>query len=143
MDEQLTLEYIFFHQHPYQKFKQFLDSKNIEMLKEGIDETDVEGFVIHIQDNLDDDISDEIEEFYDEMMELSETLVAEESEDNETSRVGLNVTLMDGRSVLAEVEPDVLNRILTVVSHQELGNLVDAIADAVENPDQRPLCKRA
>jgi hypothetical protein len=143
MDEQLTLEYIFFHQQPYQKFKRFLESKNIQMLKEGIDETDVEGFVIHIQDNLEDDISEQIEDFYDEMMELSETLVADESEDNEFSRVGLNVTLKDGRSVLAEVEPDVLNRILTVVSHQELGNLVDAIADAVENPDQRPLCKRS
>ena len=143
MDDQLTLEYIFFHQQQYQKFKQFLESRNIEMLKEGIDETDVEGFVIHIQDNLDDEISEEIEDFYDEMMDFSETLVADESEDNESSRVGLNVTLMDGRSVLAEVEPDVLNRILTVVSHQELGNLVDAIADAVENPDQRPLCKRA
>ena len=142
MDEQLTLEYIFFHQQPYQKFKQFLQLKNIEMLKEGVDETDVEGFVIHIQDNLDEDISDEIEEYYDEMMELTEHLVAQESDINETSRVGLNVTLMDGRSVLAEVEPDVLNRILSVISHQELGNLVDAIADAVENPDQRPLCKR-
>lgn len=142
MDEQLTLEYIFFHQQPYQQFKQFLQSKNIEMLKEGIDETDVEGFVIHIQDNLEDDISEEIEDYYDEMMELSENLVADESEDNETSRVGLNVTLMDGRSVLAEVDPDVLNRVLTVITHQELGNLVDAIADAVENPDQRPLCKR-
>jgi hypothetical protein len=142
MDEQLTLEYIFFHQQPYQQFKQFLQQKNIEMLKEGIDETDVEGFVIHIQDNLDEDISEEIESYYDEMMDLSETLVADESDDNETSRVGLNVTLMDGRSVLAEVEPDVLNRILTVLSHQELGDMVDAIADAVENPDQRPLCKR-
>jgi hypothetical protein len=142
MDEQLTLEYIFFHQQPYQQFKQFLQQKNIEMLKEGIDETDVEGFVIHIQDNLDEDISEEIESYYDEMMDLSETLVADESDDNETSRVGLNVTLMDGRSVLAEVEPDVLNRILTVISHQELGDMVDAIADAVENPDQRPLCKR-
>jgi hypothetical protein len=143
MDEQLTLEYIFFHQQPYQQFREFLQNKQVEMLREGIDETDVEGFVIHIQDNLDDELSEEIEQFYDEMMELTENLVASEGDGVETSRVGLAVSLMDGRSVMASVEPDVLNRILTVVSHQELGNLVDAIADAVENPDQRPLCKRA
>jgi len=29
-----------------------------------------------------------------------------------------------------------------VISHDELGKLVDAIADVVENPDVRPLCKR-
>lgn len=143
MDEQLTLEYIFFHQQPYQQFKQFLESRNIEMLREGIDETDVEGFVVHIQDNLDEQISEEIEDFYDEMMELNEALVAEENDSEETSRVGLAVSLSDGRSVLASVDPDVLNRILSVVTHQELGGLVDAISDAVENPDQRPLCKRA
>lgn len=143
MDEQLTLEYIFFHQQPYQQFREFLQNKQVEMLREGIDETDVEGFVIHIQDNLDDELSEEIEQFYDEMMELTENLVATEGDGVETSRVGLAVSLTDGRSVMASVEPDVLNRILTVVSHQELGNLVDAIADAVENPDQRPLCKRA
>ena len=142
MDDQLTLEYIFFHQQPYEKFKQFLHSKNIEMLKEGIDETDVEAWVIHIQDNLDDDISDEIEAFYDQMMEMNEQLVSAEAETAEVNNAGLAVSLSDGRSVLAVVDPDVLNRVLSVISHQEFSTIADAIVDAMENPDDRPLCKR-
>lgn len=142
MDEQLLLEYIFFHTQPFNQFKQFLKSKNVALLKEGIDETDVEALVVYIQDDLDEALSDQIEDFYDDMMELNEVLIAELDETDEVHNVGLAVSLNDGRSVLAAVEPDVLNRILDVVSHQELGELVDAIADAVENPDASSLCKR-
>ena len=141
MSDQSTLDYIFFHSRPYQLFKQYLLSKQVKPLKEELDQTDVEGWLISIPDQLSDELSAEIEAYYDEMMVLSESLVAAD-EDDTMHNVGLAVSLQDGRSVLARVEPDVLNRILTVVSHQELGQLVDAIADAVENPDQRPLCKR-
>ena len=142
MNEQLLLEYIFFHAEPCLKFKDFLLSKHVEILKEGIDETDVEAFVVYIADDLDEKLSDEIEEFYDDMMELNESLVMQSEESEEMNNVGLAVSLSDGRSVLATVDPDVLNRVLTVISHAELGQLVDGIADAVENPDERPLCKR-
>lgn len=142
MNEQLMLEYIFFHSTPYEQFKQFLESKNVKPLKEDTDETDVEAMVLYLEDNLDDELSEEIEEFYDKMMELNESLVAAEDESDEMHSVGLAVSLSDGRSVLAAVDPDVLNRILSVVSHKELGNLVDVIANAVESPDDRPLCKR-
>jgi len=142
MNDQLLLEYIFFHQQPCNQFKQFLQSKQVELLKEGIDETDVEAFVVYIADDLDDELSEEIENFYDEMMELNESLVMQDEGVDEMNNVGLAVSLSDGRSVLATVDPDVLNRILTVISHNELGALVDTIADAVENPDERPLCKR-
>ncbi len=142
MNDQLMLEYIFFHNRPYNEFKRFLEIKKVSILKEGVDETDVEGLVLYIEDNLDDALSDEIEDFYDEMMDMNESLIAEEDESDEMHNVGLAVSLADGRSVLAAVEPDVLNRILSVVSVDELGALVDVIADAVENPDQRPLCKR-
>ena len=142
MNEQLLLEYIFFHHEPCNRFKKFLYNKNVELLKEGIDETDVEAFVVYIADDLDDVLSEQIEEFYDEMMELSESLVIQDEDTGEMNNVGLAISLNDGRSVLATVDPDVLNRILTVISHDELGKLVDTIADAVESPDERPLCKR-
>ncbi len=142
MNDELLLEYIFFHEEPCNRFKQFLQSKQVELLKEGIDETDVEAFVVYIADDLDEVISEEIEQYYDEMMELNESLVMQDEGADEMNSVGLAVSLTDGRSVLATVDPDVLNRILTVITHDELGKLVDTIADAVENPDERPLCKR-
>ncbi len=141
MNDELTIEYIFFNEEPCRRFKAFLAEKGVEALREGRDETDVEGMTVFIRDDLDDALSDEIEAFYDEMMTLDESLVAETEED-ETHNVGLAVSLKDGRSVYAAVDPEVLARVLTVISHDELGRIVDAVADAVENPDERPLCKR-
>ena len=141
MEHQATLQYIFFHQQPYQQFKQFLQQKNIRLLQESIDATNVEGLVVHVADDLDDALHDEVEAFYERMLQLNEELiVAEESE--VINNAGIAVTLDDGRCVLAAVDPDVLNRILAVISRDELGELVDAVADAIEHPDQQALCKR-
>jgi hypothetical protein len=142
MNDQLMLEYIFFNRKPYQRFLDFLHENGVTPLKEGLDQTDVEGLIVYLQDNLDDTLSEQIEAFYDDMMALDEELVMQQQDSDEMSQVGVAVTLNDGRSVLASVAPEVLNRVLSVISHQELGELVDAIADAVENPDERPLCKR-
>lgn len=136
------LEYIFFHQETYDDFKRFLEDKGIETLKEGIDQTDVEGYVIFIEDDLEEFLNDQVETFYDQLMDREEALVTEGAGEDEVSQVGLAVSLNDGRSVLASVDPATLNQILSVVTQQKLGEFVDAIADAVENPDDRPLCKR-
>ena len=141
MDEQLTLEYIFFHPEPYRRFKQFLQDKQVPLLAEGTDHTNVEGLVLRIADNLDDALQEAIENYYDAMLALNETMVTGSLDEDAIHQVGLAVSLQDGRSVLASVQPDVLNRVLTVLSQQELGSLVDAIVAAVENPDERPLCK--
>lgn len=142
IDEQLMLEYIFFHEEPLSRFKAFLASHEIPILKQDLDETDITATTVFLQDDLDDEVETKIEDFYDEMMSLNEKLIAEQNQSDEKQQVGLAVSLKDGRSVFASVNPDVLNRILTVISHDELGELVDVIADAVENPDDRPLCKR-
>ncbi|MES9991232.1 MAG: hypothetical protein ABW098_04725 [Candidatus Thiodiazotropha sp.] len=55
---------------------------------------------------------------------------------------GVNVTLRDGRVIQAVIDPGLMRRLLTVVSPQELGEFVDTIVAAVENPDDRPLCQR-
>lgn len=142
MPEQLLLEYIFFHEKPRQQFKAFLHSRNIDIVKEAVDKTDVDGLTVFISDDLDDELSAEIESFYDDMMVMTEELIKVQNDTHEMNNAGLAVTLADGRSVLASVDVDVVNKVLSVVTHQQLGELVDSIVEAVENPDQRPLCKR-
>jgi len=142
MQEQLMMEYIFFHQQSFQRFKDFLLKNDIPVLKESVDQTDIEGFTIFLADDLEDIVSEQIEEFYDQMMELDEKLVAEDAGEDNLNQVGIAVALVDGQQVLASVDPDVMNRLLTVISHDELGQFVDDIVKVVENPDLRPLCKR-
>ncbi len=134
------IEYIFFHPKPRDLFGQFLVKNGIS-LENNTDETDVEGLIIALADDLDETISEKIESYYDELLEMDEELLVEDPGDI-IDQAGLAVTLNNGESTFASIDPDVLNRMLTVVSRDEIGCFIDSIVNAVEQPDQRPLCKR-
>ena len=137
------LDFIFFHQTPMKKFQVYLDSekipyKNDTEFQASIEET---GFTVSISDEYELDIIDKVESYYDDMMELNEALVSAEEED-EIKNAGITVNLSDGTTVLADVDPNLIYKLSEALNPQEILQLVNAIADAVENPDKRPICKR-
>lgn len=138
------LEFIFFHQTPKKRFETFLDSlkvpyKSDTQFQESIEEA---GFTVNISDHYELDIIDKIEDFYDEMMDLNEELVSEQEAGAEIKNAGISVNLSDGSVVLADVDPNLIYKLSGALTPAEIMELVSAIADAVENPDSRPLCKR-
>ena len=50
--------------------------------------------------------------------------------------------LNTGENVYAQVDPELLGRIMTVVTPDEFNTVVNAIVEAVENPDARTPCQR-
>jgi len=134
------IEYIFFHQKPCDLFGQFLEQLQIPF-ETNIEETDVEGLLIALADDLDDEVSNKIESYYDELLEMDEALLVENPDDL-IDQAGLAVTLNNGQSTFVSIDPDVLNRMLTAVSRDEIAAFIDAIVNAIETPDDRPLCKR-
>jgi hypothetical protein len=56
-------------------------------------------------------------------------------------KASLLITLNDGDTAYAHVDSDVLNRVLQTISKDELNQLICAIADAVENKDDRSYCQ--
>ena len=139
-----VLDFIFFHQQPMKQFQTFLDARKVPY------ESDIEfqksigeaGFTVSISDDYELDFIAEIEAYYDEMMDLNEELVSAEEGDAEIKNAGISVNLSDGSVVLADVNPDLIYKLSTALTPDEIMELVSAIADAVENPDSRPLCKR-
>jgi hypothetical protein len=97
---------------------------------------------VSINDDYELNIIAEIEDFYDEMMIFNEALVSLEEGDDEIKNAGISVNLSNGETVLADVDPMLIYKLSSALTPDEIMSLVSAIADAVENPDQRPLCKR-
>lgn len=133
------LEYIFFDERPWQQFIAFLEQKGLRPLFASEDQ----GFMVRLPDDTDDSLMDDIEAFYDEMLDMNEALfVAQADATEHVHAAGVSVNLNDGRSVQALVDPALLNRILDVLSIDELGRFINSIVDAVENPDERSVCRR-
>ncbi|MES9931491.1 MAG: hypothetical protein ABW162_01650 [Candidatus Sedimenticola sp. PURPLELP] len=132
------LEYIFFDERPWNRFTEFLQQKGLSPQAEH----EEQGYMVRLPEDTDDELMDGIEDFYDEMLDMNQALFTEEEGEDHRHSAGVTVNLSDGRTVQAAVDPGLLNRILEVVSTEELGLLVNAIADAVENPDDRSICRR-
>ena len=132
------LEYIFFDERPWRSFIDYLESLGLEPHMTIADD----GWLVALPEDLDEKLDEEIEAYYDRMLTLNESLVAESEGESHVHTAGVTLTLGDGRVVQAVVNPKLMQRLLTVISPQELGELVDAIVDAVENPDKRPFCQR-
>ena len=132
------LEYIFFDERPWRRFIDYLESLGLTPQAS----SNEEGWLVALPEDLDDALDEKIEVFYDRMLEMNESLVAEAEGQAHVHTAGVNVTLADGRVVQAAVDPKLMQRLLAAISADELGDLVNAIVDAVENPDERPFCQR-
>ncbi len=126
------------------KFQTYLESENIPYKNDTEFQASVEetGFTISIGDDYELDIVEKIEDYYDEMMELNAELIADEEDENAIQTAGITVNLSDGTTVMADVDPNLIYKLSEALTPKEILELVNAIASAVEKPDQRPLCKR-
>ena len=130
------LEFVFFDSRPRQGFVDFLRSRKVPVDEFDDDET----YSVGIPEDTEDELLEEIETCYEEMMAFNQALFEAEPGTGEGQAAGVVVNLASGDTVYARVDPSLLGRIMEVLTPEELGEVVNAIVDAVENPDDRPLC---
>ncbi|MCG6967052.1 MAG: DUF4003 domain-containing protein [Chromatiaceae bacterium] len=130
------LEFVFFDPDPRRRFVDFVRTLAVAAETRDEDET----FVVAIREDTDDELMERIEACYEEMMALDQVLFESRSGDDGHQAAGVVLNLASGDTVYARVDPALLGRIMAVLTPQEFGDVVNAIVDAVENPDARPLC---
>lgn len=133
------LEFIFFDDRLQ---KQFADHLNQEQISFSLPEDPMGHLLVEVDLPEDDPRSDALEDFNDSLMEQQEQLLQQEDAEGSRSLTAITVHLQDDTTVYANVEAELMNRLLTVASPEEISILVDSIATAIENHDTRPLCKR-
>lgn len=132
------LEYLFFNDSVAQRFRDFLTLQGIAFQDRV--ELVQEALLIILEDPKDDELLQLLEDRYDELA-LEDQDMAEELEgENADNRAGIHLQLADGSETIAKVDPQILNRILTAVSMDELLQLLDVVVRSVENPDDSPIC---
>jgi len=133
------LEFIFFHHNISKLFTDFISGLGIEYLVEGDEET----ITVSVSEDVDDELVEKIENEYDRLLDLSRDLTdSEEGESRDNyQKASLLIALKNGEISYAHVDADMVNRMLQVISTTELNQFIEAVADAVENPDDRSYCQ--
>ena len=133
------LEFIFFHHNICKLFTNSLTGLGIEYQVEDDDET----ITVSVSEDVEDELIDQIEDEYDRLLDLSRDQTdSEEGESHQNyQKASLLISLKNGDRSYAHVDTDIINRVLRSISTEELNQLIEAVADAVENPDDRSYCQ--
>ena len=132
------LDYIFFNKKTCQLFEKTVTSSEITPIIDCAEDS----FTVRLPEDLEENLLEKLEDYYDELMDMDRTLAEQESSAQDIHAAGINIQLKDGRYVYATVPPELLNKVMQSISRDELNTLVCAITEAVEDPDETSLCQR-
>lgn len=127
------LDYVFFDKPACEAFVAFLLARHIPF--ERSEEDGV--FEVSIPEET-EDAEGVIEQKYDELMETA----SQADDDDSVNLGGLTVTLSNGAISYAVLPASIVSKLAGALSNDEIQQLVSAIAQAAENPDDRSLCQR-
>jgi len=131
------LDYIFFDAGLAARFIDRLKEAGVEY--ETQDEE--EGMTVSVPEDLDEELTEALDELYDALLDENAEMLEAAEENPDVSGAGVTVQLADGSPAVVPVSTQIMNRLFQVLTPEEVRDLFQSIAQAVENPDTRPLCQ--
>lgn len=139
-------EYTFFNQSIADKFISFLNQKNItgNLDEEEDFMTGDSTYIVRIQTSLDDALAADIEVYYDDLLFGEQaSLIDGNNEDGALADIcGVQVKLSNGEFTTIAVHPEIMNKLLSVLSIDEIQAFMAQVAEDIENPKSGPICRR-
>ncbi len=129
------IEYIFFDAGLRDKFVAFAELRGLPCTSSD----DNMGLVVAIPEDIPEQMSDEIEEYYESLEDEQEELSKANGDLNRLA--GFNFTLPDGQQRMLPLPSEMANRLLANFSMEEIQALLNAVADRTLNPNSGHLCK--
>ena len=134
----MSNEYSFFDTVVRDRFLRFLTERGIESR---VRSDEIAGFVVETPDGLGDEPQQAIEQEYDRLLDAQREAVDARDESPGHDRMGVSITLSDGQPCLVRIPGDLGRRLCSVLTLEEIHELVATIARCVEHPSSGPLCR--
>jgi hypothetical protein len=136
-------EYILFDEGLRDRFLAFLADRGVACSSRP---DTIAGYVVALADEVSEDLEDEIEDVYDELMTEQQALV--EAGDDEAGQVSaalmsVDVGLADGRSLTIHIPAQYARGLHEQFSIDEIRGLVSHIARSAIDPAEGPACCQA
>lgn len=136
------LEYLFFTQEIADKYITYLKGKNLDW--EQKNDPMLGSIVIETPEDIDDELWDELDDYHEVLGEEEQKILEIEMADSETetNAAGIYIQLANGEQTVAQINPEVMNRMLSVISMDEFNGFIETIVSSVESPDDAPICEK-
>lgn len=138
------LEYVFFNAAACSAFERRLKSLAISHdapKREVSPSSDTDDlWTVFLPEDLDDALSEELDDFYDVLMAGQAEEVIRQDTDS-INLVGVQYTRADGQVAVVRLDPERVNRLIQCLSLEQLQALVQDIADEVQASHTGSLCK--
>ena len=128
------IEYIFFDASLRDKFIGYATQHDVPCTATD----DNMGMVVEIPEDIPEEISDKLEEFYEALEDEQASLSKEEGNLNRLA--GFGFKLPNGESRMLPLQTDMANRLLIHFSLEEIHQLFNAVAACTLNPNDEHLC---
>lgn len=137
-----VLDYLFFTRSIADQFAQALEEQSVPYQEEI--EAVQEAIVFKVAEtSLTPQLWDELDNLYDELSIVDQALLEDAVEDEGVqSAAGIYLQLANGQQTIAQVSPELVNRILSVLSLEEFNQFLDVIVKSVEQPNDAAICQR-
>jgi len=133
------LEYVLFAKQLRDRFTSWLYDNSIDYQTAG----DEEELLVLVDEDIDADTQERIDEQYDLLLDESARIAdAEDDSPDAVHLVGIQFQRSDGMVGMVRITPELANRLHRCLDMVELQAFVQTVVDAVEDPDNSPLCKR-
>lgn len=137
-----VLEYLFFTRVIADQFAEALVAQGLPYQEEI--EAVQAAIVFKVPEAAAANVWDALDDLYDQLAIADQALLEVSAEDEMAgSAAGIYLQLANGQQTIAQVDPDVVNRILSVLSLEEFNQFVDTLVKSVEQPDESAICQRA
>ncbi|MCB1620472.1 MAG: hypothetical protein KDI44_06990 [Thiothrix sp.] len=135
-----VLEYLFFTRTVADEFAGCLRERGLSW-REQLEPVQ-DAWVLAVDEGISDALWDELDALYDEHALRDQQLLEQGMEDETAhSMAGIYLQLEGGRQTIAQVDPALMNRILSVLSMDELNRFLDVVVRSVEHPDDSAICQ--
>ncbi len=134
----MSNEYLFFDTAVRDRFLRFLAELGVAS---DVRSDEIEGFVVETPDGLADERQEAIEQEYDRLLDAQREAVDASDESRGHDRMGVAITLSDGSPCLVRISGALGRRLCSVLTLEEVHDLVATIARCVEHPSTGPLCR--
>ncbi len=139
------MEYVFFDLNLAERFQSYCEALGVETsLISGETYSGESEFTVSLPDTLGDSIVDQIEEEYAGLLFGEQASMIEGNDENGATAdaCGVQVQLQSGEFTTVAIHPEIMNKILSVLSVNELQKFLVQVAEDIENPKKGPVCAR-